>query len=201
MGLIKGSVTLTRYQVSGDLPASGADFLDTRIREHCFRDIEQSTDEQSVGWVNMSDFMDTSFAYSAYSLEPYIILGFRVDKRRVPASLLRKYHRMEMDKAIKMREGRALGRADREQLKEKARLGLLARIPPDTKVYDVVWDTARAQVWLGSASKGVTDLFEDHFEKSFTMGLTPRLPFLLAGDLLEGESARQRLEAARPWEF
>lgn len=201
MGLIKGNVTLTRYQVSGNLPENGADFLYNRIREHSFRDIEQTTDEQSTGWVSIGDFMDTSFAYSGFSLEPYVVLGFRVDKRRVPGGLLRKYHRLELDKALKMREGRALSRADREQLKEKAKLGLLARIPPDTKVYDLVWDTSRNMLWLGAASRGVLDLFEDHFEKSFQLGLTPRLPFLLAQDFMSDEAGRERLDAARPWEF
>lgn len=204
MGLLKGSATLTRYQVDGALPPDAADFLDRRIRRGLFMDIEDTTDELAVGWVSAGDFLDTSFAYAGYSLEPYVVLGFRVDQRKVPAAMLRKYQRLEEMKFLAMSQdqgGARLNRARREQLRERARLGLLARIPPTTQVYDVVWDTGRSELWIGSASRGVLDRFEDHFSRCFSLGLVPRLPYLLAGDILTDENQRELLAAARPLDF
>lgn len=204
MGIFKGSATLTRYQVEGGLPAGAADFLDQRIRRNAFSDIEETTDELAVGWVSAGDYLDTSFAYAGYSLGPYVVLGFRVDARKVPAAMLRKYQRLEELKFLAMsqdQEGVRLNRGRREQLRERARLGLLARIPPTTQVYDMVWDTGRAEVWLGSASRGVLERFEDHFSRSFSLGLTPRLPYLLAGDLLPHDRERAQLAEARPLDF
>lgn len=201
MGLLKGRASITRYKVSGEPPAGFWDFIDRRVKANVFKSIEDNTEEISVGWCAINDFLDTEFAFMAYALEPYVLLGLRVDQRKVPAALLKKYHRLEMDKALSFMEehGRKLGRVRREELRDKARLGLLARIPPETKLYEVIWDTARDELWLGASSRKVLDLFEEHFVQSFGLELTPRLPFLVARDLLAGSLDLARLEEARPW--
>ncbi len=200
MGLLKGRASITRYTVGGEPPAGFWDFIDRRVKSNVFKDIENNTDEISVGWCAINDFLDTEFAFMAYALEPYVLLGLRVDQRKVPAALLKKYTRLELEKAQGyLEEGRKLGRVRREELRDKARLGLLARIPPETKLYEVIWDTARNELWLGGSSKKVLELFEEHFVKSFGLDLTPRLPFLVARDLLAGSLDLARLEEARPW--
>lgn len=203
MGLIKGSATLTRYKVEGDLPPEGADFLYRRIKAGAFVDIEETTDELAFGWVSAGDFLDTAFAFAAYALDPYVVLSFRVDRRKISPAMLRKYQRIEEGRFLAMRDDddHRLGRAQREQLKERARLGLLARIPPATAVYDVVWDTSRHEVWVGTATRGVLDLLETHFRTCFDLLLVPRIPFLLASDLLSKDSQREALDAARPLDF
>lgn len=201
MGLVKGSATITRYKVEGELPPGGAEFIDQGIRSHVFVDIEETTDELAVGWVSAADFLDTTFTFASYSLEPYVVLGFRVDRRKVQAATLRKYQRIEEARFMAARDdgggGYRLGRAQREQLKERARLGLLTRIPPASSVYDLVWDTSRSEVWVGTSTRAVLDLVEDHFRESFKLQLVPRIPFHLAGDLLK-PAEREALETARP---
>lgn len=198
MGLIKGSATISRYLLRGDTPPDFWDFVDRRIRANLFMDIEGSTEEQGVGWVSVHDFFDTNFSFASYALDPYVVLGLRLDRRRVGGGLLKKYHRLEMQKALALRDGRGLSRADREELKEKVRLELLRRIPPSTQVFEVVWDTHRAEVWLGSASRAVRDIFEDLFRRTFDLHPWPRIPYLLASDLLGQGPLGQGLEAARP---
>jgi DNA recombination-dependent growth factor C len=198
MGLIKGSLSLSRYLVKGDAPPDFWDFVDRRIRANLFLDIEDSTEEQAVGWVSAHDYFDTSFAYASYALDPYVVLCLRWDRRRVPAGLLKKYHTLEVRKALNAREGRGLSRADREDLKEKVRLDLLRRTPPATQVFEVCWDTQRGEVWLGSAGRAVRDVFEDLFRRTFDLQPWPRIPYLLAGDLLGAGPLSLRLEAARP---
>lgn len=201
MGIFKGSATLTRYNASGRRVEGFADFIDERIRVFAFRDIENSADEQAVGWVSAADFMDTAFAYAAYALDPYIVLGLRVDKRKLPSGVLKKYHRLELRKVKRERDGQNISRAERETLKEKVKLDLLRRIPPSTQTYDVVWDTARNEVWFGGASRGALDLFEDYFRRCFNVELVPRIPYLAARDLLPQPALLERLEQARPWDL
>lgn len=198
MGLIKGSLSLSRYTVKGEVPPDFWDFVDRRIRANLFMDIEGSTEEQSLGWVSAHDFLDTSFAYASYALDPYVVLGLRLDRRRVPGGVLKKYHRLEVQKALRSAEGRGLSRSEREDLKEKVRLDLLRRLPAATQVFEVCWDTAAGEVWLGSTGRAVRDLFEDIFRRTFDLELWPRIPYLLAGDLLAPTPLGQRLEAARP---
>lgn len=198
MGLFRGSVTLTRYQVVGNLPSSLADFLDQRIRRFAFRSIEDGTEELAVGWVSVHDYLDTEFAYGGYHLDPYIVLGMRIDRRRLPAALVKKYHRLEIQKALaSLPPGEKLGRSRREELKEKTRLDLLRRLPPATQAVDVCWDTNRRRLWLGSATGSVRELFEELFQRTFELTLRPLIPWLLARELV-GPKGLEPLEAARP---
>ncbi len=199
MGIIKGSVTLSRYRVRGETPRQFKDFIDQRIRQFAFRDIEHNSEELSVGWVSAHDYLDTSFAFAGYALDPYVVLGLRVDKRQVGGALLKKYHRLELKKAYAAGEGRKLSRLEREELKEKARQDLLARIPPASKVYELVWDTSSGEVWLGTSSRSVCELAEDLFKRTFELDLVPVIPWHLALDLAGSLEARRALEEARPW--
>jgi DNA recombination-dependent growth factor C len=197
MGLNKGSLTLTRYKIRGVPPDGFRDFLDEAIRANLFQSIDETADEQSVGWVSPHDFLDTSMEFAAYALDPYVVLGLRVDRRKVPGSTLNKYWRLEMDKARSMRDGRALARHEREELKEKALLRLMTRMPPATGFTEVCWDTARGEVVLYSASKATREIFEDLFHRSFGLNLVPLIPYLLAQDLLPSK-IKAALEQAQP---
>lgn len=199
MGIYKGSATLTRYTLSNKLPSNFNTFLDERIKGFAFKSIEEGTEELSMGWVAAHDFMDTDFSYASYLLEPYVMLGLRIDRRRVSGSLLKKYHRLELQKALAMRGPEAkISRSDREELKEKARLDLLRRIPPASQVFDLCWDTQRGQLWLGTATGGVRELFGDLFRRCFEMEPRMLIPWDLARGMMDGEEDANRLDGARP---
>ena len=188
---------MTRYRVVGDLPSNASSYLDENIRKWAFRSIEDSTEELGVGWCSASDLLDTDFAYASYWLEPYLALGMRVDKRKVPGSLLKKYHRMEMKQAAAMKEGR-LSKPEKEELKERARLQLLTRMPPVSQLCEVLWNTQDGQLWLGSQSNALKEVFEDLFRRSFDMELEPLWPWRIAQKLLGDEQGLARLEASKP---
>ncbi len=198
MGIIKGSLTLTRYQVRGDLPAETASWLDERIKRHKFRDIEEGTEELAAGWVSPHDFLDTEFAFASWSLDPFVMLGLRVDRRRLPAALVRKYARLEMQRARRASETGRLGRSQREELKERARLDLLRRLPPETALFDVCWDTAGHRVLLGSATGWVREVFEELFTRCFELRILAQTPWELVSRLAAGDQARRQLEGLSP---
>lgn len=201
MGLFKGSASISRYEVTVLDRVGFWDFVDERVRMFAFRDIEDSADEMAVGWVSATDFMDTTFQYASYAMDPYVVMGMRVDRRKLPAGVLQKYFRIELAKAKARREGQALSRTERETLKEKVKLDLMTRIPPGTQVFDVVWDTAKGTVWFGGASRSLLDTFEDYFRRCFQVELMPRLPYFMARALMPGEENGQRLEQAAPWDL
>ncbi|MFH1033702.1 MAG: recombination-associated protein RdgC [Pseudomonadota bacterium] len=196
MGISRGGVTLTRYETIFTKTSNFWDFVDRRIRANLFLPIDEGTEEQGVGWCSIHDYLDTTFAYASYALDPYVVLGLRVDRRRVPASLIKRQHRQEVAKALALCEGRGLSRADREDLKEKVRLDLLRRTVPQTEVLEVVWNTANGELWVATASRGKLDIFEDLFRRTFDIPPIPRIPWLLAQDL--HPAAKADLEALRP---
>ena len=79
MGLLTGSASLTRFSVIGDLPDSFWDFAAQRVAATSFKDIDDTMDEYSIGWVSVADMFDAGFAYSSYAAGDYITLTMRVD--------------------------------------------------------------------------------------------------------------------------
>ena len=197
MSLFKGTATVSRYKVNGPPPPDFKEFVDRRIRANCFVASADATEQLSLGWCSVHDALDTTFGYASYALDPYIALGLRVDTRKLPAAILRRELRLEIKRQLEVRQGRALSRHDREELKEKIASDLLRRIPPTTHVYELVWDTAKGEVLLGTDSRTARDLCEEHFKRSFDpLRLVPQVPYLLATALLPQFAAA--LDALRP---
>ncbi|MDR1396878.1 MAG: recombination-associated protein RdgC [Desulfarculales bacterium] len=194
MALLKGSLGLSRYKVEGNLPSDFWSWLNRRILQNIFIDIESSTIDKSSGWVSAHDYFDVSFAFEVYNFNPYVVLGLRQDKRTVSAALVRKYHRLEINRQRELQPEARLSKPDREMLKEKARLQLLARIPPQTATWEMCWHTGRGEVWFTTGNRALLDTGLELFQKSFSpLFLTPRLPWLMAQEILPGHGGLARL--------
>lgn len=198
MGLLKGSLSLSRYQVQGSLPSGFWQWAGQQISKNIFMDIEGTTEAKSLGWVGPLDYFDTSFAYESYNLNPYLVLGIRLDKRALSARLLNKYHRLEMARARAENPEFRLGKPEREMLKEKVRLSLMLRIPLQTTFWEMCWNTQTNEVWFATCNRAQLELSQELFNHTFApLILLPRAPFLLAGDLLPKEQ-RAALEQLNP---
>jgi DNA recombination-dependent growth factor C len=198
MGIFKGSASLTRYRVRDDLPRNLADFIDERVRKYRFESIEDTTEELGVGWCSATDVLDTNFAFASYWLEPYLTLGLRIDRRKVPGPLLKKYHRMELNKVRAMNDGKRPSKPESEEIKERTKLQLLTRMPPASQLIELLWDTNQGQVWLGSQSNAVREQFEELFQRSFGVNLESLWPWRIAMGLVGEGGGVARLEAAKP---
>ena len=89
MGLLTGSASLTRFSVVGELPESFWDFVAERVAAQSFKDIDDTLDEYSIGWVSVADMFDAGFAYSSYAAGDYVALTMRIDERKVNPSVLK----------------------------------------------------------------------------------------------------------------
>jgi hypothetical protein len=162
--------------------------------QNVFMDIEGSIADKSLGWVSAHDYFDVNFAFESYNLNPYVVLGLRQDKRTVSASLVRKYHRLEINRMRDSKPEVRLSRPEREMLKEKARLQLLGRIPPQTTVWEMCWHTQRGEVWFTTTNRALLDAGQELFQKSFSpLYLTPRLPWLMTVEMLPDPAALAHL--------
>ncbi len=198
MGLLKGAVALSRFNVQGALPNNFWEWAGRQIAANAFMDIESAYEENSCGWVSAHDYFDTAFAYEVYNLNPYLVLGVRQDKRTLGAAVLRKYHRLELAKAREANPQAKLGKAERELLKEKARLGLLKRVPPQTYAWEMCWNTRSQQLWFTSANKAQLEQSQELFSRTFApLTLGAQIPFVLAKSLLSSQQA-QALEFLAP---
>ncbi len=176
MGLLKGQLTFSRYRVAGDLPSNPRDFIDTQIKLFSFKDL-LSENEKIMGWTSLENVLDTDFEYANYLLDDYIIFSLRIDRKMVPASLLR-LKTLEEERSRMTEKGvERLYKAERNDIRDAVRLNLLNKTPPVPSFYEVCWSISQMWVIFGSHSEKVADDFEDLFKRTFKVKLIPFVPW------------------------
>ena len=200
MGLLTGAASLTRFAVSGDLPDSPWEFIAERIARHSFRDIDDSLEEFSVGWVSVADMFDSSFAYSSYAAGDYVALTMRADERRVSPAVLNKFCRKEEERLRRERQVPRLPKAARVEIRERVQAELLRKSPPIPATYDLCWNLGDGVALFFSTSKKAIALLEDLFKESFGLALVLQIPWL-AGERMLDEATRPAFDNLQPAVF
>ena len=104
MGLLSNSGSFVRFSVEGEMPSSFWDFAAERIVRKAFRDIDDSYEEYSIGWVSVMNMFDSEFAYASYAAGDYIALTMRIDERKVAPAELKKICMKEEERIKKERQ-------------------------------------------------------------------------------------------------
>ena len=121
MALLTGSASFTRFTVAGELPGSFWDFVAERVAAHSFKDIDDTMDEYSIGWVSVADMFDAGFAYSSYAAGDYVALTMRIDERKVTPAVLKKFIMKEEERFKRERQIPRLSRSVRLEIKDRVR--------------------------------------------------------------------------------
>lgn len=197
MGLLTGSASFTRFAVIGDLPESFWDVAAEKIKAHSFKDIDDTLDEYSIGWVSVADMFDAGFAYSSYAAGDYITLTLRVDERKVPPAVLRKFVMKEEERIKREKQIPRLHRAARVEIKERIQAELMRKAPPIPATYDLCWNLADNTLLFFTTSKKAVALLEDLFKETFNLSLILQIPWLTGLHMAAGE-AQQHYDEMRP---
>lgn len=192
--LFASSTNLSQHRVAYDSVPWGDDFfgwLSQSLRRFGFKDISESNDEQSVGWVQMEDTSAVGFESPAYVwIDHYVFLRVRKDTRKVPGAVLQQEIKARSDEWLTAHpELKRPPKRVREEIKDAAKLSLLAKTLPVPKLLDAVWDINSAQLLILSASQSEIDLFDDLFRKTFDgFRIVEEVPFGLAGKAVAGDA-------------
>jgi hypothetical protein len=174
LGIISGSLSISRYRILGDLGLSlkklnehlqnfvGGDLLEESLRK-----------EHKASWVMPSgtiaatedrdgDYWDLADC----ELEENYLLKMRIEKRKVPGELLNHVAKKEITKLSDQR-GKRLSRPEQKELKEMLKEELTTKALPQVSYIDVVWKHSENEVWLLSTAKNTRVLFEELFSKTF----------------------------------
>ena len=138
MGILTKTCSVSEYTTPTDLDDDFISKIADRIRYHSFRAIEQdSTDERSIGWVDLYDMLDNQFETVNFLKEPYVALSLRIDSRVVPAATLKRCC-LEAEDAIKKAEGiERLSKLRVKEIKDTVKTRLLKTTIPNTKIYNL----------------------------------------------------------------
>jgi len=183
VGILATSGSFTRYGVIEDLTGQMASELGERLARFSFRDIDQTTDERSFGWVCLEDMLDSFWHAAPPDKAHYLAFSLRLDTRRVPPAVFKKHFLLAVkaEKEALKETGKTFLTKDRKQeLKDQVMLKLRSRFLPIPAVFDAVWNLRSNRVILATTNSKVQSLFEDHFKSTFELNLEPLTPYFLA---------------------
>jgi len=185
MGLIAGSASFARFQVTGDLPEDFLEKLPEKVARAAFRPLDESSDEaRSDGWVNIMDEYDSRFAAREYLKGPFLALSYRLDVRSVPSRALAQYCRDEEERIRAAEELEYLPRERRSEIREAVKAKLFRRSIPRSQVYDVIWSLDTGAVLFGATGDKLCDEFGGFFFNCFGLHLKTVFPYSLASEVV-----------------
>ena len=176
MGLVKGNFTFSRFCVEGELPKAFTNFVNSRIKTNSFRDTVKTTEEKRMGWVSLTDILDTDFEKANYALGDYLIFSLRIDRKLISPKLM-KVKLLEEERRVLTESGQSkINKQTADRLKDKVKLELLTRLDAIPSFYDVCWSLGERTVYFSSLSDKVADDFVDLFKKTFSLDLRRFVP-------------------------
>lgn len=194
MGLLARSGGFVRYAVEGELPENFLEFAGEKIAANAFKDIDDSFEERSEGWVSLADMFDNTFSRAPWMVDDLLALSMRVDERKVAARILKKFCLKEEARLKEMHQVPKLSRAQRMEIKDNIQLSLLKKALPAPSVYDLCWNLASGTILFFSANQKAQESFEELFRRTFDLGIMLQPPYLVAQHLLPPEQERALAE-------
>lgn len=203
MGFLNASSSFTRFRIADPVPATLWPTLPDKLKQFCFRDIDNTSDERSWGWVCFDDMLDTAWRAAPPEKGGYIAFSLRQDTRRIPAAVLKKHLSLALreEEARNKEQGKKfISRERKKELKEQTRLRLMSRFLPIPAEFNVLWAIDTGLIYFASTQSKMIDLFSDYFTLTFDLHLEPLTPYALAASMLD-EAAMTRLDTLEPTRF
>lgn len=197
MGFLKGTASFVRFSVDGTLPDNPLDFIAKRVLGFAFKDIDETYDEYSIGWVSILNMFDTRFAYASYVAGEYITLTLRIDERKVSPAILKKIVQKEEERVRLEQQVPKLSRSTKVQIKERIRTELMRKAIPIPSTFELCWNLSNSTLLFFSTNKKIHSILEDFFKESFGLLLRQQIPYTTAEHLIR-EDQVARLEGLSP---
>lgn len=176
MPVQRGSVSFSRFRISGDQPKDVKRWLTGALRARAFEPIDPKGDEdRAAGFVELEDERGTDFSAGAVFNGPWALFAWRVEKLRLPSAQVRA-QLTEWAAKFEAQHGRPPGRREKAEGKEAIRRSLRSRLEPVAKTFDVSLALESGDVQLWASSRTVVDEVQEALESGLKVRLIPRVP-------------------------
>jgi DNA recombination-dependent growth factor C len=190
MGLLSGSASFVRFSVEGNLPENLWDYIAERVSLFSFKDIDDSYDENSIGWVSVFNMFDSDFKYGSYASGNFVTLSLRFDERKVSPAILKKFVQKEEERIKKEKQIPKISRTLRVEIKERIHSELMHKAIPVPSVFDLSWNLTDSTLLFFTTNQKAHSLLEDHFKKTFDLTLIQQVPYITAENLLDQDGVK-----------
>ena len=198
MGARSGSLTFTRFFTQGSLPKDLRKRFLEAARLRVFEPLKPDDEAlEAIGWCAMERPFDLELDAGKMFHDSYILLGFRVDRYRIPGALLRSHIADEERRLLERTKKQKLSRNEKVEIKDRVVMRLRKKVLPTSKAIDVVWHLDEGYVLFFGHSKRTLGDFAALFEKTFGMALIEDSPYAAAtraGLTKEHERALKNVE-------
>ncbi|CAK7046776.1 MAG: hypothetical protein DELT_00859 [Desulfovibrio sp.] len=203
MSFLKASTSFTRFRITEPVPQQLWSEVADKLKQYAFRDIDETSDERSLGWTSFDDMLDTNWYDAPPQKGAYIAFALRLDTRRVPPAVLKKHTVIALKaEDVRNREQgkKYVSRERKKELREQVELKLRARFLPIPAEFAVVWNTQDNTVFFASTQPKMIEAFQEHFSQTFNLDLDQLTPYGLAAKIL-GEDGLAKLDHLEPSQF
>jgi len=177
MGLLSPSVSITQYRVEGQLPSPVNDHLTAALQNNTISEIDNDASEQTIGWTSFDDPYQPDFEGSRFVIDTAWVFSLRIDKKSIPAKVLKKHYNMETAKRLAESGRDYLSKAEKKQIKDHVLTVLSMRIPATPNVYDILWKYEEGLLWFFTNLKAANEALETLFTRSFKLRLVRLFPY------------------------
>jgi len=180
MGLFAGAVTCRRYRVVDPTPDAYLQPFTKSIARHAFRPLHPDKDDTaSSGWVNPRNLLDTTFPTADWHLPPFIVLGFRIDKKALPARIFKARVDLAIREHIRVKRQARMNPDEKTEIERSIRAEMLRQIAPSTNVVDVAWNLETGRLLVGTTASSTNQMVLAAFAETFGLTPVPQVPFLM----------------------
>jgi len=191
MGLLSSRMSITRYQVTGQLDGSVHESVYQGLKKHAIPKIEDDNSEASVGWTSFETPYAPDFEGYSFVFGTHMVFALRIDKKSIPPKLIQKHYALYVAKRLADTGRQYLSGNEKKSIKDHVVNTLVHRIPAAPNVYDVVWEYDTASLWFFSNLKAANEALETLFIKSFNLHLIRLFPYTMS-DRMAGLSHQER---------
>jgi hypothetical protein len=191
MGILSSAVSITRYRVEGKIESAVTQTVAEALKKNAISDIDAETAEKSVGWTAFGSPFQPNFDESSFVFGNLFIFSLRIDRKSIPAKLLKKHVTLETSKRLEKTRRRFLSKDEKQALKDKVTADLAMRVPSTPNVYDLIWNYEKFDLCFFSNLRSSNEELESIFKRSFNLSLIRIFPYT-AADLLSGLSDQER---------
>jgi hypothetical protein len=202
LGVSRGALTFTRLFVQGKPPKDlRKRYLDAvRLRKFTPLAPEDEASE-AVGWCVIERPFDLDFQPDRLFYDRFVLLGFRVDKWKIPGVLMKSQIADEEQRMLSRAGREKLTRAEKDDIKLRVIGRLRKKILPTSRAFDVLWDLDAGTVLFFTHSARATEEFAALFETTFGLELQTDSPYAAAGRAQLPAAMQKVFEKVEPVSF
>jgi len=178
LGARGGTLTFTRFFTQGALPKDlRRKFLEA-AKLRVFEPLKPEDEAlEATGWCVMERPFDLELDSAKMFHDSFVLLGFRVDRYRIPGALLKSQISDEEQRQLARGKKTKLSRNEKLEIKDRVVMRLRKKVIPTSKAIDLCWHLDSGVVLFFGHSKRMILDFAALFEKTFGMALLEDSPY------------------------